>query len=442
MTRNASPKRSTLRPDSDTQTQLEACDSRRLDPRGTAQNGGDDGVRHSSLPSDGAKASVTNRHPQILGNLAHDFSDRVRGDSAGPLGTADAGSISPGANHPATVSEGAAATPRVDFSAKSTLRSTPSTGHNYDHWSEKGQDLSRRIDQYVPALPASQWAEIADFVRAAVLDADPNRVDTAKNWLNSVAYLVAWATDSGTCTLDRAEVFSSRTIDLYIRGSEFPNSHTRGTVRSRLYDIADRLIGPQDRTVEAKRHSRSKTPAPYSAREVAQLRSLMAGQSTDYRRQNLGALLGLCAGAGLRAGEVSALLAEDVLVGPDGIALSVRGARPRTVAVLTEWEDVLFEAVEVSQTGVPFFLPERVVLDSNKALTKMTASLRATTVRVQTGRLRSTWIVRHLNAGTHFPTLLRGAGLNSQSNLNGYLPFVDVLPDEVAFAALRNGGSK
>lgn len=57
-------------------------------------------------------------------------------------------------------------------------------------------------------------------------------------------------------------------------------------------------------------------------------------------------------------------------------------------------------------------------------------------------RLRATWLVRHLAAGTHIPTLLEAAGLTTLAALVPLLPHVPQLSAEDAAAALRGDAQR
>ena len=429
------------RPQSDAQTDFEPRDCGGFDPTTPTENGGNDRVRDAGLDRDGTQTPTVDSALKVEGNLSHDLSGGFGAALNRPVGTALTGSVALRSDHVDTLSDSPSNNLNVDFSAESTLRSTPFTGRNYDH-QQIAADVSRHIDRYTPKIPLEFWELIEVFVRAAVNDAQPTRIDTAKNWLNAVAYLVAWCVQTACLEITREVVFATETIDRYVNEADIPIGHSRGTTRSRLYDVADRLVGPQERSGEYERYPRSATPAPYSRKEKSQLRSLMVSQSTNYRRRNLGVLYGLGAGAGLSAGEMLSVLRDDVSSTPSGLTVVVSGTRARVVPVVAEWEDVLEEALGVMPADELLLLPTRTNPAGYHALSCFVNRCRSTSVHPNSQRLRSTWLVAHLNAGTPLPLLVRAAGLTSMSMFDKYLQFVDVGKHDLDSNILRLGGAK
>jgi len=62
----------------------------------------------------------------------------------------------------------------------------------------------------------------------------------------------------------------------------------------------------------------------------------------------------------------------------------------------------------------------------------------APSARPNMQRLRATWLILHISAGTHLIALSRAAGFSSLESLNRFMPFADAPMDELADAELRH----
>jgi hypothetical protein len=102
---------------------------------------------------------------------------------------------------------------------------------------------------------------------------------------------------------------------------------------------------------------------------------------------------------------------------------------------LAEWED---ELVDLAATAACGFL-----VGGHSTSTRRTGNLIAGLFvptghpRLAPARLRSTWLVTHLRAGTRLPELCRAAGLQGVTVLSDLLEVVEPLADPAATAMLR-----
>lgn len=179
---------------------------------------------------------------------------------------------------------------------------------------------------------------------------------------------------------------------------------------------------------------------PYTTADVAALRSWALGQTTQTRLVQCHVLLALGLGAGLSAAEVADLRMGRIHVDSDGVLVEVVGTRARLVPVLEEWEQVL------ADVGRAAIRPDLYVFGGprRKVSHKNTVSnfVRATNIgRVHPSlqRMRVTWIVGHLVAGSPAKALMQAAGVDSLEALNRYLRFVPDADVAAYRAAFRNG---
>lgn len=147
-------------------------------------------------------------------------------------------------------------------------------------------------------------------------------------------------------------------------------------------------------------------------------------QSKATKRHNCWALLALGAGAGLRAGEIARVRGRDVVTDDCGVLITVTGARSRSVPVMRQWEDRLSAvAAEVSATEW-VFRPQRHT-EYYKSVVNGFVHMQTTGLHKPVSqRLRSTWVVTHLAAGTPLLPLMEAAGFETVHGIYRYTTFL------------------
>jgi len=211
---------------------------------------------------------------------------------------------------------------------------------------------------------------------------------------------------------------------------------TKGTYRSVL-----RAMAGTGRPARATPFQASPAKAPYSAIERAELLSVATAQRPAWRRGSALALLALGTGAGLRAGEVANARGEDVLAGPDGVAVRVSGARGRLVAVTGTYAQVLAE--RAGQVGAGhLFCPGGADRSYKNFVNNFARGLVASpgSPRLCPGRCRSSFICDHLGAGTPLGELTYLAGIVQVESLLRYAHHVPGAPRSKAELRARLAG--
>ena len=396
----------------------------------------------SGLDGDRAQTSIADSDGEIDRDYAHDFGHGVDALRGRPLGTAFAGSVAFGPNHDPSLDD-SRIQKCVDSSVESTLPSSLINGCSYNQREKVTADMARQIENFVPKIDPLCWAAIEAFVRLAVTDAEPQRRDTAYNWLQTSTRLVAWCWQSQGLELDRKVIYSALTIDRYVNQMRERPGWSKGTERSRLMDVSERLLGKQARSAAHKRHPRSEAPAPYPAAEIIALRSLANGLNTSYQRQTMRLLLAICMGSGATGSEVICLRGKHVEPRENGFVVHILGKRARTVPVSSAWENLLLEIW-------PSIRPENYLIASRRKTTTPSSNVlsqfgRKTAsggLRINSGRLRSTWLCAHLAAGTPLLVLMEAAGLTTSANFDRYLRYVETPPADERDDFLRLSGEQ
>lgn len=305
--------------------------------------------------------------------------------------------------------------------------------------------MEKWIEQYTADMPAGHWEVIGQFVRDAVRDSltdeDKTPLRRTKEHLKVCARMVHWAWQVAGLDLDRSVIFRREVIAEFIaHGCAHLMDSTRGTHRTRLYKMSDALLGAPTALTAAETISRTPYRSlPLTGDEVTLLRQWAEFQRTDYRRVNATILLALGLGAGLRTGEIIALTAGDVHVDTDGVVLSIKGEKPRQVPVLATWEQPIADlAGTAMRADLHLFSPRRRTGNPNVVSSFIQYSHNVP-FRLTAQRMRATWVVGRLTAGTPLNALIEAGDFDSAATLGRYVTMMPALETAQVRAALRGG---
>lgn len=255
----------------------------------------------------------------------------------------------------------------------------------------------------------------------------------------SLAAFAGWLVAEGE-PVETATLTDLELIERYVQvGMAGQAEATRATRRSTLRSISAR-VSPDVPRPEMIAYRRAR--APYEAWQVARFLELAAAQPTLARRRSCTALLALGLGCGLDRQDLAWVRGTDVTNGPGGAVTVIvsGGPRPRSVVALGDYapliascaarqgERLLIGGWERGRHNVTTPVLERMVTDQRLP-------------RVVPSRLRSTWLVRHLNLRTPLAVLLPAAGLQSSRTLDDLLRYADAVGDDAAAALLQGCGA-
>jgi integrase len=177
---------------------------------------------------------------------------------------------------------------------------------------------------------------------------------------------------------------------LIVQGCNTVSPATRRTLRSSLRALA-RAVEPYPPPA-AVALARERAKAPYSEAEIAGYLALAACLSTEASRMRCQALICLGAGAGIVSGELRHVRGGDVACRAGGVLVTVHGARARSVPVLARYQQPLLQAARHAG-GRPIVggrePGRRNITDALCRALSQDSSL----PRLQSGRLRSTWLL-------------------------------------------------
>ncbi|TFC48933.1 hypothetical protein [Cryobacterium shii] len=288
-----------------------------------------------------------------------------------------------------------------------------------------GADVARTLQDFTPMIPKRLWNEVATFTRAAVTDFAPTTTAEASKAMTVVSRLAVWTTETACLPLEREIVFSGRHIEMFAaRQMKHLTPVVARAERLRLLRIAGELQTFDPARRDAGKKPRPNPFAPYSPAALVRFRSQAATRSTALRRHNWLVLLSLAAGCALTTAEILQVKAEDLSTTELGVTVTVRGASPRTVVCLADWEanirQLLAGPLVVDYLFVKDVRPNDAVAYVKKFLNSTSKGSEFPTVE----RLRSTWIVGHLDARTPIVALAQALGVKTFSTFERLAPYV------------------
>lgn len=280
------------------------------------------------------------------------------------------------------------------------------------------------------------WAEVRGFVTHCVESCTGHTAYDDQDLNIAATKLCAWAWETAGFDLRVDVVFRRDVIGHYIAtGAGEYKPAGRGNLRSQLLRMSEILL-PETTQQRLTPLPPSDPTRPYKPKEIASLLAWAEWQSTAARRANARTLLSLGLGAGLSAVEIGHFRIRDIRIDEDGVVAHVQGDRERDVPVLRAWESNLIDRYRQLDGDRWAFRENHTDFYPNLVSNFVNRS-KATVVRPQAQRMRTTWLVTHLTAGTPLAALVSAAGVESLAGLGRYLRFVGTVDEVIARAALR-----
>ncbi|CAB0852674.1 hypothetical protein FRC0337_01608 [Corynebacterium diphtheriae] len=306
-------------------------------------------------------------------------------------------------------------------------------------------DFARIVQDYRPrALSAARWQVVAPFVRPLALDhLVPTAVsaESLRNDTLALAWTATIAVEHLGAQLTVEDVLSPSTIEYAIGVSPW-TTRVKGARRSTLVALGRALNPEWPFGDTAVAYGYEAPDAPYTAEEHRQLVQWSYSLGTDYQRASARTYLALGLGAGLRSKEMATLTRSDVTVDAAGVLVTARGYRgagTREVPVRAEWEQVVGTQVRALPTSNSLVLfPQRAHATTESVAAILTRIGKPEHIRLDSRRLRTTWVVALLQEFVPEAVVASAAGLASLQHFTSWLPEVDTRGEQ-ARALLRGG---
>lgn len=280
------------------------------------------------------------------------------------------------------------------------------------------------------------WSEVQGFVSTAVDSCVGKTAYDEGELAVAATKLTAWARSTAGFPLDIDIIFRRDTIGNFIAtGASEYQPAARGNLRSQLLRMSEVLL-PEYRIRKLRPLPPSDPTRPYTRSEVAQLQLWAANESTAARVSNASVLLALGLGAGLTASEIGNARVRDLQEDDFGVIVHVIGDRERDVPIWFTWEEALRERMKS-------LAPDRFVFRENhrKFYPNLVSNFVARSNIIgplpQTQRMRTTWVVGHLERGTPVRVLMRAAGVESLEAFTRYVEFLTA--DTATYRELLSG---
>lgn len=297
---------------------------------------------------------------------------------------------------------------------------------------------------YRPIVALPYWHIIGTFIDEAVAETAAATGRAERSLYPAVSVFVLWCWQSRGTPLERRRIFRKTTVEEFVHlAMSSYSAGSRSTHRATLWLMVETL-NSADLNRSHRSLPRSAPTAPYTRAEIATLRSWSLAQATERRQHDATALLALGLGAGLAArellgvrrsditddaaertineatgeimDEVADEVADKVVDDAGGLTVSVRGDRARNIPILVEWARPLRTILTNLNRDEWVFRPGRISATSGQVTDFL---LRArTTLDIRPARMRTTWLLNHLHAGTPPHELLRISGLKNFAALD------------------------
>jgi hypothetical protein len=299
-----------------------------------------------------------------------------------------------------------------------------------EHWSfgepvRPGESVSTTINRFSPKdVSADVWQRVEPVVKGAVTRVGFTDPVLAQKCLSIVGQLALWADRIGH-PVDSESLFTPELIDRFVtEGCLHLTDGTRLNYRSQLWQVGAVVVGHTLFPPRSVALPASPSWAPYSPAEVTELVSWSGGLPTESMRRESWALLALGLGTGMRSEEIVRAVGTDIHQ-ENGIVLvdvlGTGGRVDRVVPVRQDWAGAVLEVARDSGQQ-PYFQPDRNRIHRNTILGFIRRCSVDEVPKFKVQRLRITWIVGHLSAGTHLVALEQASGVRA-SQLVRYLRF-------------------
>ncbi|WP_123955388.1 site-specific integrase [Frondihabitans sp. 762G35] len=295
-------------------------------------------------------------------------------------------------------------------------------------------DEPKKSHAFRPFIDPAHWEAIRDLVEEVVRTVDGIIPYPVPAISKAVAGFALWCWQSAGLPLDAPAIFTREVIAYYAQvGCGSLTAAARGNRRSLLLRVSEVIVrtGPG----RLPPLPPSDPSEPYDRKQLVSVVSWARGQSTQDRRANAHLLVALGLGAGLSAQEIIELRTSDVRRDGRDIDVFIRQGRERMVPMLREFADIVPDLNPATPDAFAF-RPGRRLAYVN-AISNFVARSRTLGLHPQSQRMRATWIVRHLDAGTPLRVLTKAAGLESLDALARFERFITDIPADTAIRALR-----
>lgn len=291
--------------------------------------------------------------------------------------------------------------------------------------------VQETIHSYRPrAISGERWIAMQAFVTSVVSEIEPSSAANAYVYLRVTARFVDWCLEQDL-PLSVEVVFTEANVERFMEvGANFLGKHSRASFRSALRRVGRAATRRAEWSPQPRAHRRRALTPPYRRSEIERFIEVAHQQRTVVRRRAACGLLALGYGAGLESRDLIIVEAKDVAITGSGLAVTVKGRKPRQVPVLPRAAPLLEWLVEN--------YPERPLLsDRDPARRTMLADAMRKVVLptdvppLDLRRLRTTWLTEMLSMDLRISEVMALSGLSGTHKISELLDYIPKRPPEV-----------
>ena len=285
------------------------------------------------------------------------------------------------------------------------------------------------IDRYQPDVlqrpdVATIWPQIRGHVLPIVTATDPDSVLQASGRLAALSGFATWVVEQHLWDPTAGETLplSHPLVDHYIKHREQQGFQAGATVRSKLR-LMGRTYAPHLWPLPNRLQTRHARLPPYLTVEQETMWEAACDHWRLSNNPTVAAVIAVAFGAGFDGTDFRHVTVEHVHVNSGHATVqSVAPSRPRTVPVADRWNERVIDATCAVGHG-PLVGPSDATSKNLMSVVTNRAA-RVGIPRPNITRMRTTWLVDRLNAGTPVDIIMRYAGFRSISTLDQLIQFV------------------
>jgi hypothetical protein len=284
--------------------------------------------------------------------------------------------------------------------------------------------VAEYLASYVPSsVDAELWnAGLGDFVRTQLSRLDLG-IGVADNLAWTLATHGAFCVSEGI-SLDVESILDPDAVERFCQwAATHYSASTASTMRSRLRSLGPLLTKKAPWEPKPQPVARKALTAPYSSDEIEVILRDIGSQTTAGRSRAATAIAMLGLGAGLDARWTAKVCGTDVRRDGDHVIVDVPDPAQRIVVVRSRFADQLLDLAE--RAGDEPLISARAPTSKNVVSNLcLKITIDRGRLHLSAARLRSSWIVAHLSAGTPMAALIEAAGCKGFGSFDDLLPFV------------------
>lgn len=297
-----------------------------------------------------------------------------------------------------------------------------------------------------PALPECERTFVQEVVRDALF-IGPQPL--TKAWvgasLSVITRLVRFLCEENA-PLTREHAFSERSINRFshLHMANHADKGTAAFYEGRVNLIAAALKGVTYRDKKNTSHRTGQVPSePLSPQEEAALYLWAIGLRSPVRRRRMTSMLATGLGVGMQTGEYLKARRGDIDITDTGLHVrvtNIHNGAQRTVTCRRAWEDVLRDLCDGLDPEVLLANESRTISASEGNHNSMVSRAQNETeppTWINQRRLRLTWMVRLIEAGVPFDTIMKAADVTTTESLTRLMAYVTPQTEAEASASLR-----